>query len=319
MVQLERFDRYAIVEVLGSRGTWAVNHGLPASSQLWVRASVHKSISPDPNKAVVQIANLGRTEASLLTEDRPLAADFDTPFRFMDERVSRQLLPSAELTSVFQRLGYLKLRAGPRRLPPVIFEGTVESMDTNRRTRHTPITSIKCRDGGFQTRDGFGNKVFPQLTPLLAIVKYLVKTLGLAHDLLSFTAAGLATAVATSSVDCSGNSYAVLRQIARGFGVGLFIDDGTVVWVAKDGYRGAAPTLIGPGDVIGDPERRGSTLWRIRLGMGVSPVLGARVVVATEKLKGVLRADALTYTLSNRGGRFEVVVELRNLDVLQSL
>ena len=314
----QSFDRFITVKVINSRGQWQANGLVPNLPQLFVQADITKTISAAPNRATVTIANLSDRQSGILAEDRPLADDFAQPFAFMDEKVSRGRVGASLITSQLG-LGYIEVRAGKFANPPLVFEGGIETSQTGRPQGHTKITTMRCSDGAASVAKGIANNHFGWRTPLVEVIKYLARVLGLTLDVPSLARAGLSDAFTQTSVDCSGNPHAILTQISRGFGVGYMIDDGEIVFLSKDGYRTDAPDIVRESDVIGEPLRRGPDLWRVRIMITAAPRIGNGVRVIHPQLNGTLRADGLRYRLQNRGGAFEVMADLRNLDPLQSL
>lgn len=318
----EGFDRFVSVHVYAAGGpedgSWRVNDYAAGGPQLLVRADVRKTLSADVNRAVIEVFNLSDRQSGLLSQTRPLTDDYAEPFAFMDEKVSRSRV-GAQIVTTGMGHGYVELRAGKHASPPIVFEGSIDMAHTGRPQGHTKITRLDCGDGSSQIKKAHANRSFPWRTPLREIVAYLARTLGLTYSLPSLARAGLADAFTESTVDCSGNPWAILGQISRGFRVGYFVDDGEIVFMNREGYRVDVPTVVRASDVIADPVRRGPDVWRVRMRIPAAPQLGAPVAIVHPELTGTLRADALHYQLQNRGGAFEVAVDLRNLDPLQTL
>ena len=331
---LRQFDRAAQLTVIPPDGPgilvnpdFSVVAGVPIRPQLRIAFKVEKSLSPEPNTASIKVWNLSKQSRDRAAGVVRRTIDFSKPFRFIDERLETQLITlggSAELITTANGLSYVKLSAGYGAAPAVIFEGNSSSLLSEHRGTDW-ITEIVANDGGLGTQKGIANKAFESGTPLVEVLKYLVRTMGLVQGTPLVVGSptlpvGVANTVpfVNGFVAC-GRARDVFSALLLSVDVEWFVDDGEVFLLDKDQTLPQPPVVVSAErdvqglQLLSKPRRLESDGVEIRSLLAPPLRLGRRVTVVSGELAGDYRLESLQAVGDNRRARFATTAQLRSL------
>lgn len=312
------FDRTARVTVTAASGLGvlvnpvAVPSGGVGPPQLRVAFDAERSISKDPNPATVEIYNLSRYSRERMAGVVRRKVDFSKEFAFIDGMLIEGAALGggvAEIVETAAGFGYLRLEAGYDGVAAVIFEGGTNRVE-HRKDGPTWISSVECGDGELSIQKAIANQTFAAGTPVMAIVAYLVRTMGLIGGNLATPPPVLAAATTTGAA-CIGRARDCLDELLRGFGVDWFIDSGLFWLLPPSGLLPLPPVPI---TVIYDEPRKledGTVEVRTPLDNRLRP--GAPAALASLSLQGTYRINRVRYRGDNRGGRYDSTIELQDL------
>lgn len=293
--------------------------GLPAPTQTAVEFQVAKTLSPEPNAAVVRLWNLTPSTRDRIAGIVRRLVDWRSPSPVT--KVDGILRAGGnEVTSTLAGMCSIKLEAGYSGALAQVFSGTVTRCRTSRAGADS-ITELTCTDGGFAVSTAVANKVFVPKTPAGAVMAYLAGVLGLELA----PTQGLATIsafVLQAGLNCVGDPSAAIRDILSILQLGWWIEDGQL-WILNDGETlPGQPVVVSvqpiPGAVRlrGEPEVLDQGALRIRCTLAPGIQLGHQVVLAGGDQRGTYRVETAGHAGFNRGGTFETQAVIRRPFVL---
>jgi hypothetical protein len=322
MAELVQFDRHASVNVIPAVGPGLfVNPpapagiGLSGAPELRVVFEVEKSTSHEPNRAVVQIWNLGEVERRQADGSiKPIAGDPGLG-PVIDRRVP--LTASVQLFAGYQGgLGQ-------------IFRGDGASVE-HEHPDVDWITTLRAGDGLWPLSQAVANRNFDMGTPAVEVLSYLAGVMGLALGMTQPIAA-LAGYILQGPLVCMGRARDALEQLLGALPVEWWVDDGVLVVLplvdsvqAELGLASSVSALPLPLVIVSAEQVPGAArlLEQPRRledgGASVSMLLfpemrpGRQVSIAGQtELFGLYRAERIRHRGDNRGGDFVTECELR--------
>lgn len=306
------FDRTARVTIVPATGPGIfVNPPTSVGTPLRVMFDVDRSISKDPNKAVVQILNLARSSRERAVGLVRRRVDFSREFAFIDGRLieGAALGGSTELVETANGFAYLKIEAGYDGVAGVIFEGGTHRL-SNERQGQQWVTTAEAGDGDLGLTQSIANKTFAEGTPVLSIVAYLVRIMGLTPSGLASPPPALAAAT-SEGVSCLGRARDCLTELLRGFRLDWFVDSGEF-WILDE--SGVLPLPPVPWVIVyGRPKKLESNAVEVAGPLDGRVRPGGTVALASEEFAGVYKVSRVRHTGDNRSGRFQTIAELVDL------
>lgn len=293
--------------------------GLPSPPQTAVEFQVAKTLSPEPNAAVVRLWNLTPSTRDRIAGIVRRLVDWRSPSPVT--KVDGILRAGGnEVTSTLAGMCSIKLEAGYSGALAQVFSGTVTRCRTTRQGADT-VTELTCTDGGFGIAVSCPSKTFTTGATLLSMFEYLAGTAGL-EVAKSAGAKTLAGFISPGPKTLFGDALQGMRDFTEPIGLSFWIEDGSV-WVLNEGETlPGQPVVVSmqpiPGAVRlrGEPEALDQGALRIRCTLAPGIQLGHQVVLAGGDQRGTYRVETAAHAGFNRGGTFETQAVIRRPFVL---
>lgn len=308
-----------------------VNMSAPQIRMAW---TVEKTLSLEPQRATVQLDNLGPITRDALIAAVTRPRETGTPGATLD---SRTLVG----TTVQLLAGHASL--GP---PIAVFRGQLTSA-RNIRVGPTWTTELQLGDGEIGISQGECDRDFPPGTTALAILTYALGCMGLALGPAPVPAP-LAAYVLTRGWSAYGPASQVVQSLLAGVApdlsqlpvlaqaavglyqlgqslaghqplaqpVEIYVDDGLAYIVQRSQPLALPPirlsSLAEPGAVqmIDRPERLDGTGLRLRCLLAPAIRLGQPVIVSSREVLGTYRVQSLVHAGDNRGGETTTQIDV---------
>jgi hypothetical protein len=307
-----------------------------ATPELHVAFSVEKSVTPEPQRATVQIANLSKTTRDLIASYARRPSNVTASGLTVDSRVFHG-------TRVIVEAGYLGTSAA------AIFTGDLASA----RSRHVStewLTTLECGDSEAAISQAECRQSFEPGATALDVITYAVRCLGMtmapapvpaaipAYALArGFVAYGKARETIDAILAGVAPDLGQLNVLARGVAiVGGFFDafSGTapltrpIGWWAEDGAAyflergkalpGEAVRVTAQGEpgasrLLERPERLEDGVVRVRMLLNPGVRVGRPVTIVSHELAGPYRVEHVAHAGDNRTGGFDTIGTLRVL------
>lgn len=313
----DRTVRVSITPANGRPGILVNPVALPAGGgfgppQLRVMFEVERSIDTEPNSARVTVVNLGeqsRNNAAGVVRRR---VDFSNEFAFIDGRLIEGAALGGgvvELVETSAGFGYMRLEAGYDGVASTIFEGGTTRLESRHEGTEW-LTEVTAGDGETSLTTAVANKSFPDGTPALAIVAYLVRTMGLTPAGLATPPPELAAAVSSGAV-CIGRARDCLDALLTGLRVTWWVDSGEFWAVGESGVLPVPPLPVVL--ALERPRTLEGGVVEVRLPLTPAARPGIPAALALPTLQGAYRVNRVTHRGDNRGGRYDTTLELVDL------
>ena len=287
--------------------------------QLRVIFDVDRSISKDPSRAKVRVINLSKTSRERMAGIVRRKIDFSREFAFIDGRLIEGAALGggvAEVVETAAGFGYIKLEAGYDGVASTIFEGGTNRVESEHVGTEW-ITEVVAGDGELSIQKAIANKTFAAGTPIVAIIAYLIRTMGLFPAGLATPPPVLAATTATTSIVCAGRARDILDELLRGVGLEWFVDSGEVWLLEPNGTIPVPPVPIAL--AYDRPKKLENGTVEIRTPLERLARPGAPAAVALQSLQGTYRINRARFVGDNRGGRYDTTLELQDLSPIAGL
>lgn len=305
--------------------------GVPGPKQLRIKFKVEKSITSAPQKCTVKIFNLGRISRERIAGTVTKTIDFSSDFLFVDGRLieGKDLGGTTQYVTTANGVAYVKLSSGYGGAPSTIFEGSSSTLRSVHVGRNW-VTTIEAGDGAFQIQKGIANKSFEVGTPMLLVVDYLVKTMGLfpGFPLTPATVPlAMSASVFTNGFCATGKASDVLNALMLAIGVTWFVDDGDAYFIDKLGSLPAVPVRVSAlpdptaALMLSKPRRLEGDGVEIEMFLNPAVRIGREILIVSKALAGQYRVESLVHQGDNRAANVKntTTAQLRNLDFLTSI
>ena len=300
-----------------------------ASRGLRFQFSVLKTMDPAPSTASMTVYNLAKSTRELITGVSSRTIDISnvngldglTPAQRVLAGIGR---PAVQITHASGG-AYVRLSAGYERgnRASQIFEGATTTAD-NRWSGSTWTTTLTCGDGQAGTDSGIACRAFESGTPLLVVVRYLRRTMGLGVGNSEF-------AITLPSVSGDRNTFPdgfvavgkaadILTELFKLQDIDWFVDDGDLF--IRDG-RGEVPTAnpgvfvpvvldVGHG-LLERPRRLEDGRYELVSLLNPNLRLAGRAIVLSGEAAGNYRIEQVMHSGDTHGGDFRTVAEVRSI------
>jgi len=248
---------------------------------LRIHFKAEKSLAKDPNKCEVKVWNLTPDQRAQLTKKRTPTVALSAGY-------------AGETTSIF--LG---------EVISVLHEKDKRSSDV--------ITTVNTTDGGDKMQKARVNMSFGPRTKIDAVLRALVKSLGLKEGNVSRVAAELAKGtkqdIYLGGVTLSGNASQELTQLIRSAGLEWSVQDGAVQILNPGKAINSSAVLLDESVLLDTPtvNTKGIVTGRTFIQRDFLP--GRQVRIQHEFVKGAFRLEKCTYTGDTGVGEDEWYVE----------
>ena len=251
-----------------------------------LRASfrVEKTTAPEPNTAIVTIYNLNVFNRKLLQDGA--------------ERIAQAIKAAKKLGVKAEWDWPLVIEAGYVDDIAQIFSGDVLYARSNKE-RVDWMTEVEAEDGGPQFSNARISMSFGAGTTLYALLVYIVKQLGvgLGNSVAQFAKPKRPLILFKRGVVVEGKVSNVLDKYCSSAGFGWSIQDGQLQILAQGETLVESIVKVSPtSGLIGSPElgEEGTVNFRTLLTGKIKP--GKRVVLDSEIISGMFRAERVTYS-----------------------
>lgn len=299
-----------------------VNLASPTEFPYEVSLACRMSTTPSRNGGQVVITNLGeRTRnriAGVISQridytNASLAPGSDGFIPLPGGRIATgaSVVPGgfAKTETINNGDGYIEVDAGENFEIGRVFEGSVKyARHVHDRTHW--FTTIDIWDGGSTLTGGHANDRFPAGTPLVVVLKHLVRAMGL--DIGNLSQATLDEVLGNNSPSIMPNGYIAMgspkhmvTKLLTSTGAEWFIDRGTF-WIVKQGQTipGASVDLDIQSGLSGVPQPLpgGGVGFNSRFRKDIR--IGREVILRSSQLSGSYRCDVIEHRLNNYQGEW---------------
>lgn len=274
------------------------------SKALTVRFVVHKSLTPEPNKAEVHIFNLNPNNRAQLANKRVEPASL----------VAFANGGSGPIKTIARDIPVL-IEAGYQEGSSCIFLGNLRSVQSVREGADI-ITSLSSGDGEASCANARINKSFRKGSSVKEILEAIALVLGveegnLADAVKQFKSSGAVDIFANGAV-LSGNAAAEMTAICRSIGFTWSIQDGKLQLLPlREALKGEAILLTPETGLIDSPTVDNKGVLRARMLMAPDVFPGRLVTVKTFSYNGTFRVENTTHTGDTSGNEWFVDIEAK--------
>lgn len=308
----DRTVRLTIIPPTAQPGVLINPPAPPGAPNLRIMFDVDRSISKDPSTAEVQVVNASKRTREIMAGIVRRKVDYSREFAFIDGRLIEGAALGggiAEIVETANGFGYMRLEAGFDGVASTIFEGGTNRVESEH-VGELWITKIKAGDGELSIQKAIANKSFVEGTPVVAIVAYLVRTMGLIWGNAATPPPQLA-ATQASGVVAVGRARDILDQLLGGLGLDWFIDSGELWVLDPAGVLPLPPVPIA--QIYDRPRKLENGTVEVRTPFSPLYRPAAPAALASLTLQGTYRINRVRYRGDNRGGRFDATLELQDL------
>lgn len=292
--------------------------GAPALPQLRIRFTVRKSITPEPQRATVEVWNLQKTTRDSIAGAARRVIDWipggvSTPLVSIDGRL-RPADPIVVNTT--GGVAHMVLEVGYGAALSTLFEGVAAPV-RNRRMGPTWRTTLHGGDGELQLTQGVGGKSFEPGTPASVVLTYFATVLGL----VVVPTAGsqlLSGYILQNGFVANGRARDGVSDLLNALQLTWWVEDGQLWILAEGEFVPGPPVFCSPEDIPGfirlleAPMRLddGGVRCKMQLASTVRP--GHTLIIVSSELAGNYRIESATHTGDNRFGPFNTQAVVRN-------
>lgn len=258
------------------RRTWQVSLAGLTFTELTVRFTVSRSLEREPNKASIEVVNLGEAERQAL-----VALNIYVP-----RKTSSAQAGASKATTNAGRLGRIpvELSAGYDQRHTLIFRGFLERADIEFAGADV-LTRIEGEDGGVGFFGAGLSQSFPKGTRKTEVARALIQSLGVGLGNFAEVERALGSSTFPNGTVVYGPAHRNLADLLRPFRLRYSIQQGScqfqVIGAGVEGRRVQALRLAPDSGLLGWPKRAstGEVVVQTLMLPGADP--GSYVVLAT--------------------------------------